>query len=400
MNRSELIEGLAQLAVGLGANVQPGQIVSVSSEPGKEALARAIAEAAYRRGAKFVEVTVFDPQVKRARLRHADPDTLAFVPPWLGERVRRLGEERAALISMSGPAAPNVMDGIDPALLGIDLLPRLKESGELIDGRLVNWTIVPCPTPGWARLVHPELEEHEALDQLWDEVAHVCRLREDDPVAAWRARIAQLNDVSERLSSLALDSVHFVGPGTDLTVGLLPSSGWLAADFETVDGLVHLPNLPTEEVFSTPDPRRVNGHVSSTKPLFVSGMLITGLRVRFEDGRAVAIDADTGAETLRQMTRRDEGAAFLGEVALVDRQSRIGELGTVFCDTLLDENAASHIALGHAYGFAVADPVDRERVNHSEIHVDFMIGSPQVAVTGVTRAGHEVPLLRDGEWQI
>ena len=231
MNRSELIEGLAQLAVGLGANVQPGQIVSVSSEPGKEALARAIAEAAYRRGAKFVEVTVFDPQVKRARLRHADPDTLAFVPPWLGERVRRLGEERAALISMSGPAAPNVMDGIDPALLGIDLLPRLKESGELIDGRLVNWTIVPCPTPGWARLVHPELEEHEALDQLWDQIAHVCRLREDDPVAAWRARIAQLNDVSERLSSLALDSVHFVGPGTDLTVGLLPSSGWSGGRF-------------------------------------------------------------------------------------------------------------------------------------------------------------------------
>ncbi len=400
MNRSDLIDALAQLAVGLGANVQPGQIVAVGSEPGKEPLARAIAEAAYRRGAKFVEVTVFDPQVKRSRLRHADPETLAFVPPWLGERVRRLGEERAAQISMSGPSDPHVMDGIDPALLGIDLLPRLKESGELVDQRLVNWTIVPCPTAGWAKLAHPKLGEAQALEQLWDEIAHVCRLREDDPVTAWQTRLSQLKDVAARLSSLALDSVHFEGPGTDLTVGLLPSSAWLAADFATVDGVVHRPNLPTEEVFSTPDPRRVNGSVTSTKPLFVSGRLITGLRVRFEDGRAVAIDADAGAETLRRMAARDQGAAYLGEVALVDRQSRIGGLKTVFCDTLLDENAASHIALGHGYGFAVSDAVDREQVNHSEIHVDFVIGSPQVAVTGTTRDGDEVPLLRDGEWQI
>jgi aminopeptidase len=398
--QASTIEALAELAVRLGANVQPGQIVSVSSEPGKEPLARAIAEAAYAHGAKFVDVAVFDQYVKRARLRHADPSTLRYVPSWYGERVRRLGAERAAMIAMTGPVAPGLMDGIDPALLGMDLLPGVRETKDLIEERLVNWSAVPCPTAGWATRVHPELPPVEALELLWNEIAHICRLREADPIAAWNARLDRLMQLARTLSALTLDALRFEGPGTNLTVGLLASARWVAARMQTVDGIVHVPNLPTEEVFTAPDPTRVDGTVTSTKPLFVSGGLVSGLRVRFENGRAVEIDADTGAGTLRAITARDAGAARLGEVALVDRESRIGALGTVFYDTLLDENAASHIALGQSFGICVQTPADQARINQSEIHVDFMIGSDELDVTGLTAAGERVPLLRGGAWQI
>jgi aminopeptidase len=394
------IVALAELAVGFGANVQPGQIVAVSSEPGKEHLARAVAEAAYARGALFVDVSVFDVHVKRARLRHADPATLEFVPSWIGDRVTRLGEEKAALVSLNGPVAPHVMDDVDPALLGRDMLPRVRESNALVDHRLINWTAVPCPNADWAALVYPDLPAEDALARLWEDVAHICRLRDDDPVAAWNDRLSRLIDVASRLSSLQLGALQFEGPGTDLTIGLFPSSTWMGARFTTADGLVHAPNLPTEEVFTTPDPARAEGTVTSTKPLFISGGLVTGLRIRFESGRAVQIDADTGADTVRALAARDENACRLGEVALVDRDSRIGSLDTVFYDTLLDENAASHIALGQGFGFAIEDDTDRKRVNRSEIHVDFMIGSDAVAVTGLTAAGERLPLLRDGEWQV
>jgi aminopeptidase len=391
---------LAELVVRIGANVQPGQIVVVSSEPGKDEMARAVAEAAYQAGALFVELSYWDIYFKRARLLHADPDTLEYVPPWLGERMVALGEHRAARIALFGPVAPDALDGIDPALIGRDRLPSVKESIKVLNDRTTNWSATSCPTPDWARLVYPELAPDEALAKLWDDVAEVCRLKESDPVQAWRERVDGLVSVTERLDGLRLDSLRFEGPGTSLTVGLLPSSQWLCGSFETVGGIVHLPNLPTEEVFTTPDPERVEGTVRSTKPLFVAGTVIEGLRVRFEGGRAVEIDADSDAAALRTLSQRDAGAARLGEVALVDRQSRIGRLGTVFYDTLLDENAASHIALGQAIAFAVGDERDHPRMNSSELHIDFMIGSSEVAVTGVTSDGGEVPLLRDGTWQI
>jgi aminopeptidase len=394
------VAALADLIVRFGANVQPDQIVAISSEPGKEPLAREVAAAAYRRGAKFVDLAVFDIHLKRARALHASPDTLEFVPPWYGERERALGEHRAAIVAFTGPVDPDAMNGVDPELAGRDMLPRVKEAVEIVNQRTTNWTVAPCPTAGWAKLVHPDLEPEEALTRLWEEVAHVCRLDMADPVSAWEERLEQLTAVAGRLDALHLTSVRFEGPGTDLDIGLLPSSRWLCATLSTVDGIVHAPNIPTEEVFTTPDPERVDGVVAATKPLFVSGALITGLRVRFEGGRAVEIDADHGADVLRTLSRRDAGASRLGEVALVDRESRIGSLGTVFFDTLLDENAASHIALGDGLDFGVEDEADRDRINRSSLHVDFMIGSDDVAVTGARHDGTDVPLLRDGAWQL
>ncbi|MGB9184810.1 MAG: aminopeptidase [Solirubrobacteraceae bacterium] len=396
----ERIAALADLVVAFGANLQPGQILAISSEPGKEELARAIAESAYARGALFVDLSVFDVHFKRARALHADPETLAFVPPWLGARARALGEHRCARVSLTGPVAPLIMDGIDPTLLGRDTLPSLPESMQVIDDATTNWTAAPCPTPAWARLVYPELEPAEALDRMWRDVVHICRLDEPDPIQAWNERLDALSATGAKLDDLALDALRFSGPGTDLTIGLLPSGRWCAARFETVDGILHAPNIPTEEVFTTPDPERVDGYVTSTKPLFTSGTTISGLKLRFEAGRAVSIEADEGADVLRELSQHDPGAARLGEVALVDREGRIGPLDTVFYDTLIDENATSHIALGQGYDLAVSEPDDLKRVNTSDIHVDFMIGDDAITVTGVQRDGREVPLLREGRWQL
>ena len=396
----EYTSALAELAVRFGANLQPGQILAVSSEPGKEPIVRAIAEAAYGAGAKYVDLSVFDVYLKRARALHAERDTLGYVPPWLGQRMLALGEHRCARIGLSGPVAPRALEGVDPELIGLDMLPRVPESMTLVNERTTNWTIVPAPTQAWATLVHPRLEPGAALERLWGEIAHVCRLDEADPVVAWTDRLQELTRVAATLTELRLDALRYEGPGTDLTIGLLRSSRWVAAGFETVGGIHHRPNLPTEEVFTTPDPARADGVVAATKPLFTAGTTITGLRVGFEGGRVTRIDADEGADVLRGLTGRDQGGGRLGEVALVDREGRIGPLGTVFYDTLLDENAASHLALGHGYEMGVEGDQDLGRVNHSDIHIDFMIGSDEIAVTGIREGGEAVPLLRGGSWQI
>jgi aminopeptidase len=397
---ADLTERMAEVAVSFAANVQPRQIVFVQAELGQEEFVRATAAAAYRKGAKFVDVNYVDPYVKRARIEHAPEETLSFVPEWYGDRVLRLGDERASRIFATGSTTPGLLDDLDPKRAGQDLLPRLKETGQVVSDRTTNWTIVPFPTAGWARQVFPDLDEDAALERLERELAHVCRLDEEDPVAAWRDRIAATAAAAERLNERRFDALHFQGPGTDLTIGLLPSSVWANALFTTVDGIQHLANVPTEEVFTSPDPQRADGVVTSTKPLvFSDGAIVRGLRVRFEGGRAVEVDADEGADYLQMRVEKDEGAARLGEVALVDREGRIGPLGTVFYDTLLDENAASHIALGNGFDFAVGED-DLERVNRSAIHVDFMIGSDEVEVTGVTGDGERVPVLRGGAWQI
>jgi aminopeptidase len=400
VDRADLLERLADLAVALGANIQRGQIVSVGADHGQYELARAIAASAYRRGASFVDVVYFDPYVKRARIAFADEESLTFVPSWYGHRMLALGEQGAARISLAGPTTTGLLDDLDPDRAGRDQLPFIKEILSVIADRTTNWTVVPCPTEPWARLVYPDLPPEEALDRLWEQVAHVCRLDEADPIAAWAERAHTLADAAARLNAHRFDALSFEGAGTDLTVGLLPTSLFRGARDETAGGIVHLANLPTEEVYATPDPQRTEGRVRSTKPLVLGdGTIIHGLEVRFESGRAVQIDAEQGAGVMRGRAAFDDGAARLGEVALVDREGRIGRLGTVFYDTLLDENAASHIALGDGFDEGLSDE-DRLRRNRSSIHIDFMIGGDEVAVTGITRDGERVPVLRGGSWQL
>jgi aminopeptidase len=392
-------EKLADLAV-FGANVQPGQYVGVTSYIGKEDVTRRIARKAYERGAKYVDVVYFDQWIKRERIAHAAEDTLEFVPPWMRERLMYLSDEHAARISLSGPHAPRALEGLDPARAGRDILPYLAETGEVVNRMTTSWNIVPVPTPSWAELVYPDLDRETAFERLWEDIAYMCRLDSDNPTAAWLQRSEELKTNAQRLTARHFDAMHLHGPGTDLTLGLFPSGHWAAGDLETVDGHRHSPNIPTEEVFGTPDPERVDGYVSSTMPLELSGSIIDGIHITFEGGRAVTIDADSGADVLRAVAARDEGASRLGEIALVDREGRIGPLGRVFYDTLIDENAASHIALGGGYEHPVDDPADRARVNKSDVHVDFMIGSPELNVDGITADGTVVPVLRDGAWQL
>jgi aminopeptidase len=399
-DHAELTRRLADLVVAYGANVQPGQIVGITTYTGKEALTREVARASYERGARWVDVVTFDPWVKRERLAHADESTLEYIPPWLEERLEWLSSERAARVTLNGPSAPDSLDGVDPRRAGKDVLPYLPRTGDIVNERTTNWCVAPAPTRGWARLVHPDLPEEDAYDRLWEDVAHICRLDTEDPESAWRERARTLERVAARLTERRFDAIRLHGTGTDLTVGLFPSSVWHAADFETVDGLRHFPNIPSEEIFTTPDPARVDGHVTATRPLEQYGALIDGIRVEFEGGRAVRIDADRGAETMRAIAAKDDGGSRLGELALVDGEGRIGSLGTVFYETLIDENAASHIALGSGYSLGVETSEDLARVNDSVVHVDFMIGSPELDVDGITREGDAVPLLRSGAWQV
>jgi aminopeptidase len=399
MDHETYVERLASLAVEVGANVQHDQIVAVMYAPGMEPLMRAIAAKAYERGARFVDPFAFDGQLKRIRLEHARDETLDFVPDWWGNRMLALGEARAARISIAPTPDPGMLDGVDPERAGKDDLPFMKEVPILVKDRSTNWTIIPYPTPGWASQVHPDVDPDEAVARLRDQLAHILRLDEPDPAAAWRARGDELVGVGERLTKRRFDALRFRGPGTDLTVGLLPGSLWKAARQDTAWGLEHYANLPSEETFTTPDPTRVEGTVAATKPLDVSGTVIEGLRVRFDGGRAVEIDADSGGDVLRRRAAKDEGAARLGEVALVDKAGRIAESGSVFFNTLLDENAASHIALGQAYRGAVVES-EWDKINDSQIHIDFMIGSPEVDVAGVAADGTETPVLAGGEWQI
>ena len=274
-----------------------------------------------------------------------------------------------------------------------------EASLRLSDG-LCNWSIVAFPNEGWATTVFGEPD----VERLWQAVATAVRLDEPDPVAAWQEHIAKLQRRAASLNERRFDALRYRGPGTDLTVGLHQDAAWQAALDES-RGIEHVANMPTEEVFVAPDARRVDGTVRATYPLQIQGTIVRGLEVRFEDGRAVDVRASEGEELMRTHVATDDGACRLGEVALVDADSRVGRTGLTFYDTLFDENAASHIAFGMAIVKSVdgADELSPEErhgrgVNLSSIHTDFMIGSPELAISGVTKDGGEVPILRDGDW--
>jgi len=395
-----LLERYADLVVGVGANVQPGQIVWIVADPAAAPFVRLVAAAAYERGARFVDPWYFDPYVKRIRLEHADPETLDFVPSWYGERLLALGDSHGVRISITPQVPPGLLAGIDPALAGRDALPALKEGFRVINSRTTSWTVVPWPTEDWAQQVFPSASGDGSVERLWEQLVYVLRLDEPDPAAAWHARLQELHDAGNRIDAHRFDALRFEGPGTDLTVGLLPTSRFSSETpgMQTVDGVIHAPNIPTEEIASTPDPLRVDGVVTATKPLDVAGTLVTDLKVRFEGGRAVELEGGN-VDALRARTSVDAAASRLGEVALVDGSGRIGKTGTVFFNTLLDENAASHLAFGNAYAISVGEQ-DRDRINSSSIHIDFMIGSDDVAVTGLATDGSRTPVLERGEWKV
>jgi len=392
---ADLLEAYARLTVRVGANVQPGQLVLVNAQVEHAPLVRAVVRQAYEAGARYVDVAYGDQHARRAMIEHADEEVLSWSPPWAVERLHALEADGGAIVSISGNPEPEILADLDGRRVG-KARPRelAKQSLRLSDG-IANWVIVACPTAGWAQAVFGEPD----VDRLWDAVASAVRLDEPDPVAAWHEHIGRLEARASALNERRFDHLRFRGPGTDLTVGLFPQTLWQAALDETRSGIKHVANMPTEEIFASPDPARTEGVVRSTRPLEITGTVVRDLEIRFEGGRAVEVDASTGAEVMRVHVDTDEGAHLLGEVALVDGGSRVGRTGIVFFDTLFDENATCHIALGEGISASYAGDA-AGKVNSSTIHTDFMIGGPEVEVDAVTAEGEVVPLLRDDVWQL
>jgi aminopeptidase len=390
------VERYAELAVRVGANVQPGQLVDVVAWVEHAPVARAVTRAAYRAGARFVDVYYRDQHMRRALIEHASDDVLSWTPPWLLKRAVKIGDERAAVIALTGEAEPELLADLDGERVGkARMLELAHESSRQINEQLNNWTVVGVPNAGWARQMFGEPD----LARLWDVVEYCVRLDEPDPAQAWREHIRRMAERAAALDELQVDVVRFRGPGTELTVGLLPESRWQGCESKTAWGLPYVANMPTEEVFTTPDLRRTEGVVRSTRPLALNGRIIEGLELRFEHGRIVDVHARAGADVVRGQLETDDGAPYLGEVALVDGTSRIGRTGLTFFDTLFDENTTCHAAYGGGYSEAVEGGVI-DGVNVSSVHTDFMIGGPEVEVDAVTRSGSVVPLLRDDVWQL
>lgn len=401
MERSEL-EAYARLTVRTGANVGEGQDVLVVASVAHAEFVRLLAAECYRAGARYVEAHYADKWVLRAQIEHGADEGLGWSPPWQIDRVRWIGEHNGVVIQVTGDPAPDLFEHLDQGRVGRAIGRELQAAYiETVMKSLFNWTIVAFPTEGWAQAVFGEPN----VERLWRAIAQAVRLDEPDPVAAWDEHIEKLVSRAARLSESGFDRVRFRGPGTDLEIGLLPGARWETARMTTAFGRTHVPNMPTEEVFTTPDRRRAEGTVRATKEFMLQGTRVRGLELRFEGGRIVDSSAEHGGEVVREQLDTDEGARALGEVALVDGASRVNRAGVLFLDTLFDENATCHIAYGSGIpnvvegAMELAPDAQLERgINQSAMHTDFMVGGPEVDVDGITAGGQDVPILRDEEW--
>ena len=364
---------------------------------------REVVSQAYLAGASRVDVDYADGHVRRAALLHAPASSLAEAPAWMLDRLHQYEREGAALIRLTGNPDPHLFDGIEASRLSAIPVELATENRRITLGGSVSWTICAAPNAGWAQQVFGEPDE----ERLWQAVGVAMRFDAPDVVAAWRAHREQLKLRARALDALALDSVRYFGDGTDLTVGLVPDCRWVSGSLSTKGGVEFMPNLPTEEVFTSPDRRRADGVITLTRPLIMprAGVQVEGLRVEFAAGRIVEVSAESGADAIRAELDTDDGARSLGEVALLDHGSKVREADVIFHDTLYDENAGCHVAWGQGFPFTVAGGVDMLPddlyalgINRSSVHTDVVIGGPGVSVEGIGRDGLRVPIIDDDRW--
>jgi aminopeptidase len=393
-DNGERLERYAELAVRVGANVQPGQEVFVHGLVEHAELVRALTRQSYRAAASYVNVLYDDQHVRRAMIELGPDEALTYSPEWLKATAEATAGN--AQLGISGNPEPELLADLDGERVGranrLELIEIYRQQHR---DQSVNWCGVGAPNAGWARQVLGEPD----VEQLWELVAFCFRLDEPDPVAAWREHLDRLDARAAALTERRPDALRYRGPGTDFSVGLLPTARWGSARFRTAGGIDYVANMPTEEIFTTPDPRRAEGTLRSSLPLSLGGQLIRDLQFTFEDGRIVQVEAESGADLVRSHLATIENADRLGELALVTKESRVGQTGKLFYNTLFDENATCHIAYGFGLPYSFDGEPD-ERMNVSKIHIDFMVGGPELEVDAVMADGTEVPLIRNEEWQL
>lgn len=402
-----LIDRLAEVAVRTGVNIQPGQQLVLTAPVSALPLVRAVTRAAYRAGASLVTPLLSDSDVALARFEEGQDDSFDAAAGWLYNGMAEAFGDGAARMAIVGED-PMLLAEQDPAKVsrvGKANSRAYKPAMEEITNFKINWSICAWPGMAWAKRMFPELSEPEAQAKLAEAIFAAARVDTADPVAAWAEHNAALRSRTEWLNAERFSALHFTGPGTDLTIGLADGHEWHGGASTAQNGVQCNPNIPTEEVFTTPHAQRVDGTVRSTKPLSHQGSLIDGIEVRFEGGRIVEAKAETGEAVLKELLATDEGAARLGEVALVPHGSPISQSGLLFYNTLFDENAACHIALGQCYSKCFLDgaSLSAEQVaaqggNSSMIHVDWMIGGAETDIDGIREDGTRVPVFRKGEW--
>jgi aminopeptidase len=401
------IDRLAEIAIKIGVRLEKGQDLLLTTPIGALPLARRITAEAYKAGAGLVTVLFTDEEIALARYRHGEDASFDRAAGWLYEGMGKAFSANTARMAIAGDN-PLLLSGEDPARVARANRANsvaYKPALERIAGFDINWSIVSFPTASWARAVFPEDQEEMAIAKLAHAVFSASRVDSDDPAGAWAAHNAKLREKSTWLNGEAFAALHFAGPGTDLTVGLADGHEWAGGEATAKNGITCNANIPSEEVFTTPHAQKVEGTVSATKPLSHNGTLIENIRVRFEAGRIVEAHATRGEDVLNRLIETDEGARRLGEVALVPHSSPISQSGILFYNTLYDENAACHIALGQCYakcfkgGTALTqDDIAARGGNSSLIHVDWMIGSDRIDIDGIKPDGRRVPVFRKGEW--
>jgi aminopeptidase len=403
----EKVDLLAEVAVKVGLGLKRGQELLMTTPLEALPLARRITEHAYRAGAALVTTLFTDDEATLLRYRCAPDESFDRAAKWLYDGMGAAFAGGTARLAIAG-ANPSLLSKEDPAKVGRAnraMSQAYRPALELITQHAINWTIVASATPAWAAALFPGEPEDAALEKLWELIFLTTRINVDDPVSAWRAHDARLQKRAALLNEKRYAALQYRGPGTDFRLGLADDHLWLGGGTTARNGNYCIPNMPTEEVFTTPHKNRAEGTVTATKPLSYQGTMIEGIRVRFEQGRITDAHASLGEEVLRRLLDTDEGARRLGEVALVPHSSPIAHSGQVFLHTLFDENAASHIALGQAYSSCLreGDKLTPEQLaqkgaNESLIHVDWMIGSDKLDIDGITAAGAAEPLMRQGEW--
>ncbi|HEP1832966.1 TPA: aminopeptidase [Streptococcus suis] len=409
-NFKENLAKYAKLLVSTGINVQPGHTVQLTIGVEQAELARLIVKEAYAHGAKEVLVNWLDDVIARERLVNVDVELLEQVHPQRITEMNYLLERKASrLVVLSED--PGAYDGVGPEKLFRNaraLSQALNPMRQASQANKISWTLGAASGLEWAKKVFPNAaSDEEAVDLLWDQIFKTCRIYEEDPIKAWEEHEARLVAKAKVLNDEQFVKLHYTAPGTDLVLGMPKNHLWEAAGSINAQGEHFIANMPTEEVFTAPDYRVADGYVTSTKPLSYNGNIIEGIKVTFKDGEIVDVTAEKGDEVMKKLVFDNAGARGLGEVALVPDKSPISQSGVTFFNTLFDENASNHLAIGQAYAFSIEGGTEMSQeelkeagLNRSDVHVDFMIGSNKMNIDGIREDGTRVPIFRDGEWAI